>query len=409
MTKAPSPGAISTTDAVAARYAGLFDARPADGAATGWLSARRREALDRFLKNGFPTRATEAFRKLDARAHFAQELPLDAEPADAARALDAHTWLADGALAASTLDVRGPLDLLNLALHRGEGVVEIAADRNETAPIVVVHAPVGPDSEHFPRTVVVARAGSSAVIVERFDVSGAHRVTSAVDVVVERGATLTHVIVHASARATRVFASVRATVHDGGTLSLHTFALADGLVRQDVDVELAGKDARATLQSLTLGRGASVCDQRTRVVHAHGHATSRQLVKSVLADESKGVFSGAVVFARGAEKSDTAQHSKALLLSPRAEVDHKPELQIFADDVAASHGSTVGQLDDDALFYLRARGVPHDEARAMLVRAFLDDTIAALPESVREDARARVEARVASVLGEQTSSEGSAR
>jgi Fe-S cluster assembly protein SufD len=127
------------------------------------------------------------------------------------------------------------------------------------------------------------------------------------------------------------------------------------------------------------------------VRHAEPHGTSRQTVKNVLAGRSRGVFQGRIEVARGAQKTDGYQMNQALLLSPDAEIDTKPELEIFADDVKCSHGATVGELDADQLFYLRARGIAEPEARAILVRAFLTEAL----EAVTDDAiRAILEAGV---------------
>jgi len=121
--------------------------------------------------------------------------------------------------------------------------------------------------------------------------------------------------------------------------------------------------------------GRQHSDFTTVVSHDAPHCASRQTVKNVLAGRSRGVFQGRIEVARAAQKTDGYQMNQALLLSPEAEVDSKPELEIFADDVKCSHGATVGELDAEQLFYLRTRGIPEPEARSMLVRAFLAEAI----------------------------------
>ena len=133
-------------------------------------------------------------------------------------------------------------------------------------------------------------------------------------------------------------------------------------------------------------------DVTTVVAHDAPHCGSRQTVKNVLTDRSRGVFQGRIEVARVAQKTDGYQMSQALLLSPDAEIDCKPELQIYADDVKCSHGATVGELDEEQLFYLRSRGVPEREARALLIRAFLSE---ALDQVVHEDARPMLDAAIA--------------
>ena len=154
---------------------------------------------------------------------------------------------------------------------------------------------------------------------------------------------------------------------------------------------LAGPGAVAHLNAAQLLSGTQHADITTVVRHAAPHGTSRQTVKNVLAGRSRGVFQGRIEVARHAQKTDGYQMNQALLLSPDAEIDSKPELEIFADDVKCSHGATVGELDAEQLFYLRSRGIPDKEARAILVRAFLAEAIDTV---THEAARAMLERAV---------------
>ena len=129
------------------------------------------------------------------------------------------------------------------------------------------------------------------------------------------------------------------------------------------------------MNGVQLLTGNQHADFSSVVRHDAPHGTSRQTVKNVLAGRSRGVFQGRIEVARHAQKTDGYQMNQALLLSQDAEIDSKPELEIFADDVKCSHGATVGELDAEQLFYLRSRGVPDSEARAMLVRAFLTEAL----------------------------------
>jgi Fe-S cluster assembly protein SufD len=171
-----------------------------------------------------------------------------------------------------------------------------------------------------------------------------------------------------------------------------TFALGGRLVRRDVRVVFAGEEAESSLDGLYVVTGTEHVDHHTLVDHAVPHCTSRELYKGVVAGESRAVWNGAVVIRPDAQKSDAAQSNMNLLLSADATVNTKPELQIFADDVKCSHGATVGQLDDDQLFYLRARGIGEASARALLTQAFAREIV----ERVSHDAlRADLDARVA--------------
>lgn len=164
-------------------------------------------------------------------------------------------------------------------------------------------------------------------------------------------------------------------VAEGGFYS--QFALIKGtpFVRHEVEVTLAGKMAQAELNGVMLLRGQEHADTFLRVRHASPYGSSSQHYKSLLTDRAHGVFQGAIEVAQDAQKTDAHQLSRALLLSDQAEMNAKPELEIFADDVKCSHGCTVGDIDPEALFYLRARGIGVDEARGLLLRAFIDEVI----------------------------------
>ncbi|MDX2028200.1 MAG: Fe-S cluster assembly protein SufD [Alphaproteobacteria bacterium] len=155
------------------------------------------------------------------------------------------------------------------------------------------------------------------------------------------------------------------------------FALIKGgrLTRNEIEAVLAGKLAQCTLNGAMLLRGREHADTTTRITHAAPHGTSREVYKTVLAGQARGVFQGKIIVAEGAQKTDGHQLSRALLLSDQAEMDAKPELEIYADDVKCSHGSTVGDLDPSALFYLRARGLNEHEARGLLIHAFVDEIL----------------------------------
>ena len=164
------------------------------------------------------------------------------------------------------------------------------------------------------------------------------------------------------------------------------------MARTEVHARLAAPNATTHLNGAQLLAGTQHADITTVVRHDAPHGTSRQTVKNVLDGRSRGVFQGRIEVARAAQKTDGYQMSQTLLLSPDAEVDTKPELEIFADDVKCSHGATVGELDADQLFYLRSRGIPEAEARSILVRAFLAEAL----EAVSHDAaRAALEQAVA--------------
>jgi Fe-S cluster assembly protein SufD len=138
---------------------------------------------------------------------------------------------------------------------------------------------------------------------------------------------------------------------------------------------LAAESSDCRLSAIYLGRKSQHHDITTNMTHARGHCQSNQVIRGVLDDSARGVFQGKVHVAQDAQKTDGQQMSRALLLSRKAEADAKPELEIYADDVICAHGATVGELDENQLFYLKSRGISHNLARAMLIAAFLDDAV----------------------------------
>jgi Fe-S cluster assembly protein SufD len=146
-------------------------------------------------------------------------------------------------------------------------------------------------------------------------------------------------------------------------------------VRNETDIVLAGEQAQTAVIGAMLLRGSEHGDTTTRITHQAAHCSSRQIQRTVLNDKARGVFQGKICVAKDAQKSDGYQLSRALLLSDQAEMDAKPELEIYADDVKCSHGCTVGDLDEDAMFYLRTRGLDEGQARALLIEAFVAEML----------------------------------
>lgn len=154
-----------------------------------------------------------------------------------------------------------------------------------------------------------------------------------------------------------------------------TFAFSGELTRNNLHFEFAGEHAEAHMDAITLLKGSSLVDHHTFVDHAVSNCQSNQLYKGIYDDKSKGVFNGKVMVRKNAQKTNAFQQNNNLLLSDFAGIDTKPQLEIFADDVACSHGCTIGQLDDEALFYMQSRGIPEKEAKAFLMFAFAGDTL----------------------------------
>ena len=175
---------------------------------------------------------------------------------------------------------------------------------------------------------------------------------------------------------------MRAEVAEGGSYDSFSLALGARLARHEVHATMSGRGAEVQVNAAQLLDGQQHADLTSVIVHKAPACNSRQTVKNVLSGHARAVFQGKIVVERIAQKTDGYQMNQALLLSNEAEIDTKPELEIYADDVKCSHGATAGALDDDQLFYLRSRGVPVVEARAILVRAFLADALGLIDDEV---------------------------
>ena len=257
---------------------------------------------------------------------------------------------------------------------------------------VLVLASLAAGGAFHPRHAIRLGRGARLTLVEASFGTGAYLHNPVFSVAVAEGATLTHLRIQREAPAAFHLSTLYAEIGARGTYDSFLLTLGARLARMEVHARLAGEKATVHLNAAQLLGGAQHADFTTVVTHDAPATASRQTVKNVLTGRSRGVFQGKIHVARIAQKTDGYQMNQALLLSPEAEIDSKPQLEIYADDVKCSHGATVGELDPDQLFYLRSRGVPEAEARSILVRAFLDE---ALDPITHAAARAAMEAMIA--------------
>ena len=183
--------------------------------------------------------------------------------------------------------------------------------------------------------------------------------------------------------------------------SSHSFSLGGKLVRNDVSALLDGEGAECTLNGLYLADGDRLVDNHTTIDHAKAHCPSHEIYKGILGGKARAVFNGKIIVRQDAQKTDAKQTNRALLLSDNASINTKPQLEIFADDVKCTHGAAIGQLDEDAIFYLRARGLTYFEARDMLIHAFAGDILDRVKvEPLRWRSKASCYAQLAKDLAE---------
>ncbi|HUB64512.1 MAG TPA: Fe-S cluster assembly protein SufD [Methylocella sp.] len=374
-----------------------------------WLGALREEARTIFAGSGLPTRRIESWKYSDLSRALAHT-PEGTSPSRPAPVLPgAHLALfKNGVLdeAKSALEESGAIPLrvvladpatpfankighvnpqknhallnLNTALMEDGIVLHVPAHTRLTAPLYLRYDWEGeeasiPDGRHL-RILILLDEGAEATLVE------SHTGTPGFSTIVNEfrlatGASLHHVrfdrLGSASRQAAITLGELDAAAHYKG------FYLSEGgrFSRHEALLELAGKDAQAQLDGIFLVADKHHCDNTTIITHAGQETASRQSFRGVLAGDSRGVYQGCVRVQPDAQMTDARQMSRTLLLSRQAEIAIKPELEILADNVKCSHGATAGELDSAALFFLRARGIPEAEARALLIEAFLGEVL----------------------------------
>ena len=299
---------------------------------------------------------------------------------------DAKAELA-GALGTRVDGKEHPFAALNAALLEDAALIRVPKGVHAEEPLHLVFVSTGAGRIRSPRILVVAEADSSLrIIQDHVATDGASGITNAVtEVAVGANARVECIALQRENDATWHFSNTSAHVERDGRFANHVLTLGGKLVRNDLAVSLAGEGADGVLNGLFVGAGPRVVDNHTLVDHAVPHCTSAELYKGVLGDDSRGVFRGRVLVRPDAQKTNATQSNPNLLLSRRAEIDTKPQLEIYADDVKCSHGSAIGQLQDEALFYLQTRGIDEAAAREILTRGFAREILDALPiEALRE-------------------------
>ena len=408
-------GAKSTASPVE-RYKGAFDARWQGNDA---LVELRRAALDQFLAAGFPTQRDEAWkytnlRRLESRSFV---------PADAS-ALDTHqpAWLTTSgtrvalvnghwlpALSSQTAQPPGvtvltlkqwlqrepeavaaylkehdqltgnALEQLNLAFFEDGVVVNLADNTVLDEPVYVVHQSTTSAAQRMSHPRIVVRVGrnSRATIIEHY--LGANETEYFTNAVtrfeVAAGGAVKHFRVQQEAPRAFHIGHIQTKLAKDARYSIHDIALGASLGRSGITALLEGSGSHAALFGLFTPMGNQHLDTHTKLDHIAAHTTSEEDYRGIAGGRGRGVFNGKVIVRPDAQKIDARQSSRNLLLSPTAEIDTKPELEIYANDVKCSHGATTGQLDATALFYLRSRGLSESDARAALIRAFAESIL----------------------------------
>ena len=267
-----------------------------------------------------------------------------------------------------------------------------------TAPIELVFVGQGEQGGEFKLSIDIGANASATIIEHHLTASGAAPQVLETDIRLGAQSKLVHrKIMHHMGDAPH-FSRIIAAVAGGAFYRNFILVKDTRAIRHEIDVSLSGELAQCGLFGALLLQHREHADILTRVRHNAPHGTSHQLYKAIVKDQARGVFQGRIAVAENAQKTDGKQLCRALLLSDQAEMDAKPELEINADDVACSHGCAIGDLDLDAMFYLRSRGLSENEAHALLLRAFVDEVI---DEIQAEDVRAYVRDMAGRWMNEQ--------
>ena len=390
------------------------------------LARTREDALARFLSLGFPTTRDEDWRFTSVAPIADQVFVLGPEAAPDPTHVEIAPFRLPGPFAAELVFVNGhympalstpgtlprgsrvgnlaaseagqgdgvdrylarvaPFDrqafvALNTAFLSDGACVQIPARAVVDKPIHVMFISVGngrggPTMSH-PRVLAVLGEDSQAAIVESYaGPDGVRYFTNAVtEVVLGQNAVLDHYkLQHESTDAYHVGA-IQLQAARNSNFSSHSISLGGLLVRNDIVAVMDGEGGECTLNGLYVADARRLAGNHTTIDHAKAHCGSREIYKGILTDRARGVFNGKIIVRPDAQKTDAKQTNRALLLSEDAQINTKPQLEIFANDVKCTHGAAVGQLDDEAVFYLRSRGLSQSDARHMLIHAFAGDVL----------------------------------
>jgi Fe-S cluster assembly protein SufD len=262
------------------------------------------------------------------------------------------------------------------AAFAAEGVlIRIAKDAKVDAPLHLAFVQNGDGHASYHRVLVVVEEGANVTLFESHHGNGPHQTNTHVEILAADKARVRHVKLQAECLQTQHLATLSAQVGQETAFVSTTVARGAMLARQQMFMTCAGENAHVDLSGVTLVAGSRHLDTTLVVDHAVPHGTSRERFKAVLDGEARSVFQGKIIVRQIAQKTDGQMKADTLMLSEGCEADLKPELEIFADDVVCAHGATCGALNDDYLFYLKARGIPQAEAEAMLVEAFASDVL----------------------------------
>lgn len=308
-------------------------------------------------------------------------LPEGVTVAPLAAALNAHATAIEPHLAQHAGFEQEVFTALNTAFLRDGAFVRVARSKRSPAPVQVLHVATRKETAAYPRCLLVAESGSDCELVEDYvGLGDAVYFNNAVtEIVVGEGARVRHVRVQREAGAAFHIANCSVVLEKDAHYASHAITLGARISRLNLNVLQQGEGVEVKLDGLALITGRQLADTHSLMDHARANGACQQLYKCIVGGGAHAVFNGKIVVRPGAQLTDSAQQSRALVLSDKARVDAKPQLEIFADDVKCAHGAAIGRLDAEQLFYLRSRGLPEGRARNLLTYAFAAEVIDRIP------------------------------
>jgi Fe-S cluster assembly protein SufD len=340
-----------------------------------------REAIAEFTFGGLA-----ASRLVFVNGHYVAELssspvqrPQGVIVGSLAAALADDSGLIKEHLARDPQGEDNPFAALNAAFFQDGGLVYVPAGQRLETPVHLLFISTAKEAgaTSHPRNLVIAEKASQTTVFETYvsTVEGAYFTNAVTELILGEGAVVEHAKFQDESRSAFHVAAIHAQLGRSCNFVSHSIATGARLSRNNIRTALAGEGIECILNGLYLTRGDQLADHHMVVEHARPHCNSHEYYNGILDGRSKGVFHGRILVQRAAQKTDAKQTNKNLLLSEDATVDTKPQLEIYADDVKCTHGATIGQLNEEAVFYLRARGIGTETARRMLIHAFAGEII----------------------------------
>ena len=423
---------IKSTDTHLAKFEQRFES---EAARPSWLFPLRKAGIARFAEKGFPTLHDEDWRftnvapiaKLPFRPVFKSSnagltpesvsgftfgslpgmrlvfinglfdeslsslsnLPEGVTVSSLAQALSTRPALVEKQFGRRLQTEENAFAALNSAFFLDGGYVHVPAGKVLETPVHLLFIATTKEngSTSHPRNLLVVDDHAQATVIESYvsTVDGAYVTNAVTEIIAGEGAVLEHCKLQDESLSAYHLASIHASLAKGSNVVAHSFAAGARLSRNSIRTHLGGEGVECVLNGLYLTKGDQLADHHMVVEHAEPHCISHEYFNGILDGRSRGVFHGRILVRQAAQKTDAKQTNKNLLLSEDAGVDTKPQLEIYADDVKCTHGATIGQLNDESIFYLRARGIGAETARRMLIHAFAGEIIERIRHSATRE------------------------